>query len=246
MTPRPLRQMRTVRRAAGLLAVAGLAALLSGGCAPWRLARTSELVAQSAAFRSHPAQATRRVLVVGDSTAVGTGATHPAFSVAGRMAAEHPSWWIDNRAHNGARLADVVDQLSPPGERYDLVLVLAGGNDVMRLTSTDDLHAQLEQVVALARRKAPKVVLMPCGDVGHAPFFWPPVSWWMSARARTLHAVVGPIAARTGSVYVSLLHPAGTDPFVAGAAQLNAADGLHPNDAGYALWFDTLKAQGGL
>ena len=44
-----------------------------------------------------------RVLVVGDSTGVGTGAARPEDSIAGRLADAYPDVTIVNRARNGAK-----------------------------------------------------------------------------------------------------------------------------------------------
>ena len=101
-------------------------------------------------------------------------------------------------------------------------------------------------MVALAQQKGRRVVLMPAGSVGHAPFFWPPLSWWMDARSRALHAMVQQVAQASGLVYVRLLQPRHQDPFVQQPALLHAADGLHPSDAGYQLWYAALRRQGGL
>lgn len=95
----------------------GLAALLvmgAGACAAWRIRRAIRLCAVSRVFEANPPHATARLLVVGDSTAVGTGATSPAASIAGLIARRHPDVAIDNRAHNGVRFADVLRQLDQP------------------------------------------------------------------------------------------------------------------------------------
>jgi lysophospholipase L1-like esterase len=235
-----------MRRRTWLLAPLGVAVLLLGGCAIGRLQVSKELARQATPFDAEPARPTRRLLVVGDSTAVGTGASSSAQSLFGLIGRDHPDWQIENLAANGARYADLPGQLDRASTGNDLVLILAGGNDVMRLTGADALHAQVEQAVAQARRHGRTVVLMPCGNVGHAPFFLPPVSWWMGERSKTLHAIVAEVAQRTGSRYVRLLKPRDADPFVQQAALLNAADGLHPSDAGYRQWYEELVGQGGL
>ena len=217
-----------------------------GGCSAWRVRTSAQLARQAQPFQAQPAQASQRLLVVGDSTAVGTGASDPAHSLVGLIGQDHPQWRIQNLATNGARLADVVRQLQSAEAGHDRVLVLAGGNDVIRLTGTDALRADINQVVALARQKGRQVVLMPAGSVGHAPFFWPPLSWWMDARSRQLHALVQHAAQQAGVVYVRLLQPRDQDPFVQQAGLLHAADGLHPSDAGYRVWYAALRAQGGL
>ena len=224
----------------------GASTLLLAGCAPWRLHTAGELANAATPFQARPAQPERRVLVVGDSTAVGTGASAPQASLAGLIGQDHPRWRIDNLAANGARFADVVAQLNRADAGHDLVLILAGGNDVMRLTGEQALQADVEQAVDLARSKGRQVVLMPAGNVGHAPFFSPPLTWWMAARSQQLHRIIRRVAARTGAVYVSLLRPRDDDPFVQRADELNAADGLHPSDAGYRVWYASLRQQGGL
>ncbi|MFY3386820.1 SGNH/GDSL hydrolase family protein [Paracidovorax sp. MALMAid1276] len=237
---------RASTRHLALAAALAAGALLTTACAPWRLWSTAELARDAQPFTAHPRQPTRRVLVVGDSTGVGTGATSPAQSLPGLMGQHHPQWHIDNLAANGARFADVVQQLERAEPGYDLVLVLAGGNDVIRFTRPDTLRPQVQRTVALARQKGERVVMMPCGDVGHAPFFAPPLSWVMSHRSETLHTLVQQVASGQQVRYVRLLRPRSEDPFVARSKELHAADGLHPSSAGYEEWYRELVAQGGL
>ena len=156
------------------------AGLLVTARSAWLLHQSSRLVQQAQARQARPAVPAQRLLVVGDSTAVGTGASSAALSLVGLIAAAHPDWQIHNLAANGARFADVARQLAMAQPGHDRVLVLAGGNDVIRLTSAAALQADIRRVVDLARHKGRRVVLMPAGSVGHAPFFWPPLSWWMA------------------------------------------------------------------
>jgi len=230
----------------GAALVAASALLALGGCALSRLHTGRTLAAQAQPLQAQPAHPQRRLLVVGDSTAVGTGASGPAQSLPGLISSDHPDWAIQNLAVNGARFADVVHQLASADGGQDLVLILAGGNDVIQLTSEQTLHDNVEQAVALARQRGHAVVLMPCGNVGHAPFFLPPVSWLMNRRSVRLHAVVAGVAQRTGSRYVRLLQPRQSDPFALQPERMNAADGLHPSDDGYRQWYAQLQAQGGL
>ena len=86
---------------------------------------------------------------------------------------------------------------------------------------------------------------MPVGNVGNAPFFFPPVSWLMSARAERLHGFIQAAVQRHGTVYIDLFEPSERDPFVQQPG-LHARDGLHPSDAGYQGGFKKLMAQGDL
>jgi lysophospholipase L1-like esterase len=235
-----------MKQHAGVLAILlllGVVVLSTTGCAAWRLVRAAELARQSTPLQAEPARPALRLLMVGDSTAVGTGASSPQASLAGLLAHAYPHLAIENRARDGARFEGVVEQLEVGG-RFDLVLIMAGGNDVMRMRDADATRADIDRSVRLAQGLAPQVAFLPAGNVGNAPFFFPPISWLMTSRARTLHADVQSAAARTGAVYVNLFKAAADDPFVQRPG-LHASDGLHPSDAGYRLWRDELLAQTG-
>lgn len=221
-----------------------LALLTVSGCTVWRIGQASDLARRSEPLQHTPANPALRLLVVGDSTAVGTGASSPQTSLAGLLAREYPRLRIDNRARDGARWDDLEAQLGG-SERYDLVLIQAGGNDVIRLRNMDTVGADIERVLTLAKARTDRVIVMPAGNVGNAPFFYPPVSWWMSSRARTLHALVREAAQRHGAAYVNLYKDKASDPF-AQQPELNAVDGLHPSDAGYRVWFTELMNQAAL
>jgi len=122
------------------------------------------------------------------------------------------------------------------------MLVQAGGNDVIRWGGLSSLRTDIQRVSELARQRGDLVVLMPAGNVGNSPFFFPPLSWLMTQRSRELHTYVQQSAARTGAVYVDLFEDRGDDPFVKSPG-LNAVDGLHPSDAGYRVWFNELMEQ---
>jgi len=224
----------------GRVAVA-VALLVASGCAAWRIGDARELTQRGEPLQQSPPDPVHRLLIVGDSTGVGTGASSPANSLAGLIARDHPHLQIANRARDGATFADVVEQLSG-GECHDVILVLAGGNDVIRLRPLADVRADIDHAVSLASARAGYVVLMPAGNVGNARLFAPPVSWLMTARSRALHDLVRAAAWRHQAAYVNLFLDTDADPFVADPG-LTAADGLHPSDAGYQLWYRELLAQ---
>lgn len=234
------------RLPAALAALAALALVATTGHALWRLRQAAELAHQSEPLQVMPPVFTASLLIVGDSTGVGTGASSPAHSLAGLIASDHPHLRIVNRAEDGARFADVVSQLEQnlqDGRRFDAILLLAGGNDVIRLTGQDALAQSVARAAQLARRQARLVIIMPCGNVGNAPFFFPPLSWWMTERSKTLHRLVRQAASDHGALYVSLYEDKVNDPFAQRPDTLNASDGLHPSDAGYQLWYDALNTQ---
>lgn len=223
-----------------LLLAAGAVLVTTTGCAAWRINQSVELARNSEPLQQRPENPTLRLLIVGDSTAVGTGASSGYESVAGSIAREYPRLLIENRARDGAKFADVVAQLGGD-QHFDILLVQAGGNDVIRMRKLEALRIDIETVAD----RADKVILMPAGNVGNAPFFFAPVSWLMTQRSRALHRFVRRAAARTNAGYVNLFHERADDPFVKNPG-LNASDGLHPSDAGYQAWYRELESQAGL
>lgn len=209
-----------------------------------KLGESADLARRSEPFQRLLDQPTRRLLIVGDSTAVGTGASSPRTSLAGLLADAYPGLHIENRGRDGAKFDELLAQLDGD-TRFDMVLVQAGGNDVIRMRSLQAVAEDIDRVAERARQRADLVVLMPAGNVGNAPFFFPPVSWLMTRRARELHDGVQTAARRRGAVYVNLFKEREDDPF-AQQPSLNASDGLHPSDAGYRVWFEELQAQAGL
>jgi lysophospholipase L1-like esterase len=228
-----------------LSAVAVLAVVATAGHAAWRIRQSAALAGQSEALQAAPAAPTVRLLIVGDSTGVGTGASSAAHSLAGLIAHDHPRLAIVNRASDGAKFADIARQLGGPG-KFDAVLILGGGNDVIRLTGASSLKQGIAEAARLARAQAGLVVLMPCGNVGNAPFFFAPLSWLMTRRSQALHRMARQAAADTGALYVNLYQDRADDPFAQRPSELNAPDGLHPGDAGYRLWYRELNTQAGL
>ena len=186
--------------------------------------------------------ATAQLLLVGDSTAVGTGASAADASVAGLIARQYPHVRFVNRACVGAKFADIVRQLEPP-QRFDLILILGGANDVIKLTGNAALQADEGRALQLASERADTVVLMPAGNVGNTPFFPQPLAWLMRQRSLKLHAIARSAAASANAIYVNGYKERDENLFVREAGRLNAADGLHPSDDGYQLWFGALQEQ---
>ena len=91
------------------------------------------------------------------------------------------------------------------------------------------MRVDIERVARRAHERGTLVVLMPAGNVGHAPFFLPPASWLMTWRSRRLQAMAATAALRHGALHVNLFRESADDPFVR-QPHMNAADGLHPAD----------------
>ncbi|MFO1311518.1 MAG: GDSL-type esterase/lipase family protein [Burkholderiales bacterium] len=226
---------------AGATAVAGawrLARLVQSMRAAETLVETAVPFERAGATPHGPA-----VLVVGDSTGVGTGAARPDESIAGRLAARFPNVTIVNRSANGARTLDVIMQLAAAGPgRYDLVLVHVGGNDVLRRTPVRALAPQVDALMAMARRLSPNVIVTTIPNLGLVPMFFRPLSWWVSRRSRQVCELYAKAARDRGVHYADFFHERGACPFASDPARYFASDGLHPSGALYGYVFDALMA----
>lgn len=234
-----------------IAALAAGALLLVAGCTVWRLAQARDLARASEPYTQAPTSARMHLLVVGDSTGVGTGASHAAFSVAGLLGKAHPGLAIQNVAQDGARFEAVPGQFRAavaPAAGFDVILISAGGNDVIRGSSAQALAAALDASFRAARERLASgglFLVQPAGNVGNAPFFPQPLAGVMNDRAAAMHQAVRAAAARHGAVMIDMARDKDNDPFAQNKA-LNASDGLHPSDAGYRVWRDELFAQSDL
>lgn len=88
-----------------------------------------------------------KILVIGDSTAVGTGASASSTSLAGLLGSHYPSASIENRGINGSKTRDLLTRNDLSGDRYDLIMIHIGGNDTVRFTNLDELTKDIALVI---------------------------------------------------------------------------------------------------
>lgn len=202
----------------------------------------SSLAARSEPFERSNASADRRLLVIGDSTAVGTGASSSKWSLAGRLASDFPSIAIENRAKDGAVTAEVEKQLqASEDQHYDAVLIQTGGNDVLRLTSINVFEKQARSLLQLATQHSDHVFVMSVGDIGTSPSVPWPLSPLFSSRSKTIAARFKAVVHQHSAVFVDFT--AAAKSFESDPTKYYATDGLHPSDEGYRAWYSELLDQ---
>lgn len=175
-----------------------------------------------------------RVLFVGDSTGLGVGADHAEDSIAGLLARDYPEVEIANWAVRGASLAEVASHLpTPPTQPFDLVLLFAGANDILRHRRLDELVRDSEALLRRLHRYGDAIVWMGPPNIGLAPLFVPPLSWWFSRRARRACDAFKGVAGRERAHYVDFYRQARFDTFSAAPKHFFAADDIHPSTNAY-------------
>ena len=206
------------------------------------LTQAAPLIAQARRYEQQSVTSGPKVLVVGDSTAVGVGASVAVDSVAGRFGADYPRAAITNLSVSGARIADVLQQLQSAPDNYDIIIIHAGANDVFHFVDLQRSRPQLDELLKLASTKSKRVYHYTSGKLGEAPA----IPWLLKSiynrRALTMRRMAQQLADQHGATYVDLLKD-GRDLFSQEPKLYYAADNFHPSSAGYELWYGQLRPE---
>lgn len=173
-----------------------------------------------------------RLLVVGDSTAMGTGVTKLEEGLPGqlgrllaaRAAVGAVAWRAVGR--NGATAAEVLAEFTTAAvaAHFDLAVVLVGWNDTLRLRPVREFSRALGQLLDRLHAASPDarlVVVSPpvFGGFGALPN---PLRWALGRHAHGL---------TRGAAWVAGTRSAALAPGFDGRSV--ASDGFHPDAAGY-------------
>jgi lysophospholipase L1-like esterase len=183
----------------------------------------------------------KRLLVLGDSTAVGVGADKPADTLAARVGEEIRATDVHNYAVSGARVADLRSQMaSLDGNRYAYILIGIGANDVIRFGDPDGSAAVLSTILEQLPPHDHLIVYM-AGNVGGAQLFPRILNPQYTRRTLAFHKAFAAVVSDAGGAYVNLYVDPAKDPFIQNPDRYLAADGLHPSSAGYLVWFEKIR-----
>lgn len=183
-----------------------------------------------------------RALFVGDSTAVGVGATDSSRSVAGLFARDYPQFFIENNAVSGRKVADILPVFqSYEDHSFDLVIIQIGGNDIVRFSEKARLGNDIRSVMKESRRVGKHIVLLTAGNVANAPLFPRSVAFLWEKRTLAVREIFKNASHESGVHYVDLFRDKSDDPFATDPKRYHASDLFHPSADGYALWYASLK-----
>ncbi len=180
-----------------------------------------------------------RIVVLGDSLALGTGASRTdggfVFPAYRALLLTHPGSTLDNVAIGGSTAADVlrlqvgrISAIAP-----DIAIVCVGGNDVVRRTPRAAFARTYADLLTALQRSAPHARLICCGvpDVAVSPLFSDDraaVAALARDDDRAVRAAARAVGAGFADFYAISHRAAGNDRFLSG-------DRFHPSDTGYAL-----------
>lgn len=193
---------------------------------------------QAVPFSRVNLEATERILVIGDSTAVGTGAESPEVSIAGRVGQTFPNAEITNLGVNGAKTHELIPRLEKiKDQHYELIMVHIGGNDIVRFTNLDELTESIASVLDLATTLADNVTLTTTGNMGTAKLLPFASRGIYESRTRKVRTIFKEAAEKRQVLYVDLFREKPVDPFALDPDKFYAADIFHPSGEGYEDWY---------
>lgn len=179
------------------------------------------------------------ILLIGDSTAVGTGSADENKTLASFLATDYQNTNIVNKAENGAVTAQVLRQLNNEiGNEYNLIIISTGGNDVWAMTSKKELRQSFTSLLVRAKAKSNgRAIVLFFGNEGSAPFFPLFLKGFLLKRTKMVRDTFEEISRSEGVPFLELFSNPKENPFVVDPANNFAPDGLHPNENGYWNWY---------
>ncbi|WP_270732434.1 SGNH/GDSL hydrolase family protein [Shimia sp. Alg240-R146] len=178
---------------------------------------------------------TLRLLIIGDSSAAGVGATTQATALSGQLvdqlAQTHRVHWRLEAATSATTRVTLDHIASQMPQRVDVVVSALGVNDVTRATSnTKWVERQTRLADFMADTYGAKLMVASgLPPMGNYPKLPQPLRWVLGEQANRLDRGLANLASR----HAILSHLPIDIPF---EPRFQAEDGYHPSEEAYALW----------
>lgn len=203
---------------------------------------SKQLVSVAHAFQIPSTDYTTSILVLGDSTAVGVGATNAQDSMAGLIAKKVSATYLENQGVSGAEVRDLPSQIAKIHQKeYSYIVIQIGGNDIVARHNPQEEADRLAIVIAQLP-KTQHLIVMSCGDVGTATLFPWFVRPYFTSLTLKYHNTFTKAVTEHGGTYINLYNAPDTDPFILHPDIYLASDEFHPSSAGYKNWFEKVVA----
>ncbi len=192
---------------------------------------------------------TVRLVLLGDSAAIGVGVEWLSETVGGQLARLLAEGTADTGERHvllssvgvaGSRSSDLGTQVARAllGDRPDVAVVLIGAHDATSMRSPEESAAQLGQAVRRLREAGVRVVVGTCPDLGALRAIAPPLRQVAGLLGRRMAKAQAKAVTAAGGAVVDLGEETGAV-FRADAGTF-CYDGFHPSADGYRVWAHAL------
>ncbi|MEV0426689.1 SGNH/GDSL hydrolase family protein [Micromonospora sp. NPDC050495] len=187
-----------------------------------------------------------RLVLLGDSSALGVGVEHFEETIGGQLAhllAEGPAGRLVHLSSvgvSGSRSTDLATQVARAllGERPDVAVILVGANDATALARPGDAAAYLGSAVRRLREAHVEVVVGTCPDLGAVRAVDAPLRQVLAWSGRRIARAQTSAVLNAGGGVVDLATETG--PVFRADAGTLCHDGYHPSADGYRVWAHAL------
>lgn len=179
------------------------------------------------------ATASQRILIIGESTAAGVGASSPEttfasyFFDAGKGKVE-----VLNLGKNGLKAAGLPRLLSHAKPdiptAFDQVVILIGANDCFKFTPPSKFRKELESFIGIFEQmeQTTRVLIPAIPPVNHFPAIPGFLRFFLGIHRYILNKEIDQLSKKIDKLYFHDWKTSFTDEFF-------ASDGIHPSDLGY-------------
>jgi lysophospholipase L1-like esterase len=192
---------------------------------------------------------TLRLVLLGDSAAIGVGVEWLSETVGGQLARMLAEGTPDTGERHvllssvgvaGSRSTDLATQVARAllGDKPDVAVVLIGANDATGLRAPEESADHLRAAVRRLRDAGVEVVVGTCPDLGATRAIAPPLRQVAGLLGRRMAKAQAKAVIEAGGVVVDLGGETGAV-FRADAGTL-CYDGFHPSADGYRVWAHAL------
>jgi acyl-CoA thioesterase-1 len=182
-------------------------------------------------------------VAIGDSTVEGIGASKPERNFASLIYASLKQDIKNAVYYNlgiaGDRVEDVLEkQVEQAIEaKPDLVVISVGANDVLQRKGLGNFEKQYKELLDKLNKTKALIVVASVPDLSLAPVVPKLAGPYFKIQVPRFNGVIKKLAKKHGTIFVDLYSQS---KLFHGYKELISQDGLHPSDAGYALWANTI------
>lgn len=185
---------------------------------------------------------TKTLLVLGDSTAVGVGASNSSDSIPAKISSYLGATYVENHAVSGSLVRDLSSQIKLlTRDHYNIILLQIGANDIIRFHTIETIEKELDSILFVLTQKSKKVIFISAGNVGGAPLIPPPLRPFYTRLNLLYHTNFEALAKKHGVTYINMYQDPSVDPFIKDPRRHFAEDSFHPSSLGYDIWFTTIQ-----